>query len=369
MIHFHFDSGKRSNVEMTSSGAFFDPRSISKKSMDGLTDPRLNLPASIGGAQQSDIIAQLTREMKLQQGSNNASGLLSGSSDANISSSSSGLGSSSHLNQLMTSQIPHSGISTNSISSALSTSLNTVATNSVSQQILSQMQQDANKLSKLSSGDTHNNLSTTAISSIMTHSAGSSGYKSGGLSGGTISGGDHSSDNSFSDLTGVGKAIQKSISTTGIIPPPVASRLPISSNTSLLLSNNSSVTSLNAPGSGGIHTSSLLIGSAGTPSMATTGLTGFTSSLLQQQQQLESSIAALSTTNVAAGGIGGTVSRLISDDKKLAPEKLSLLSRSQPDLFTGIDATGAISNLEGIFIFCFLPHEYKPILFISDFHI
>ena len=68
MIHFNFDSGKRGNVEMTSSGAFFDPRSISKKSMDGLTDPRLNLPANIGGA-QSDIIAQLTREMKLQQGS------------------------------------------------------------------------------------------------------------------------------------------------------------------------------------------------------------------------------------------------------------------------------------------------------------
>ena len=80
-----FDSGKRGNVEMTSSGAFFDPRSISKKSMDGLTDPRLNLPANIGGA-QSDIIAQLTREMKLQQGSSTASGLLSGSSDANISS-------------------------------------------------------------------------------------------------------------------------------------------------------------------------------------------------------------------------------------------------------------------------------------------
>ena len=345
VIHFNFDSGKRSNVEMTSSGAFFDPRSISKKSMDGLTDPRLNLPASIGGA-QSDIIAQLTREMKLQQGSSTASGLLSGSSDANISSSSSGLGSSSHLNHLMSSQIPHSNISTSNISSALSTSLNTVnTTNSVSQQILSQMQQDAGKLSKLS--DTQNNL--PAISSIMTHSAGSSGYKSGGLSGGTISGGDHSSDNSFSDLTGVGKAIQKSISTTGIIPPTVASRLPISSNNSLLLSNNSSVTSLNAPGSVGLHTSSHLIGSAGTPSLATTGLTSFTSSLLQQQQQLESSIAALSTTNVAAGvGIGGTAARIISDDKKLAPDKLSLLSRSQPDLFTGIEAGVGISSLEGI---------------------
>jgi hypothetical protein len=324
---------------MTSSGAFFDPRSISKKSMDGLTDPRLNLPASTGGA-QSDIIAQLTREMKLQQGSSTASGLFSGSSDANISSSSSGLGSSSHLNQIMASHLPNSSATSN-VSTVMPTSTNTTQ---MSQQILSQLQQDAYKLSKLSSGDTQNNLSTTAISSIMAHSAGSSGYKSGGMSAGTLSGGDHSSDNSFSDLTGVGKAIQKSTSSTGIIPPNVSSRLPLSSNTSLLLSNNSSVTSLNASASGGIHTSSLL--GAGASNLGSTGITNFTSSLLhQQQQQLESSIAALSTTNVGGVGVGGIASRLINDETKLAPDRLSLVSRSQPDLFTGIEA--GTTSLEG----------------------
>ena len=309
--------------------------------MDGLTDPRLNLPANIGGA-QSDIIAQLTREMKLQQGSSSASGLFSGSSDANVSSSSSGLGSHSNLNQLIASQTPHSNANLPMI---ISTSTNSGTPSSISQQILSQLQQDALKLSKLSSSEAQNNLSASAMSAIMTHSAGSSGYKSGGggLSGGILSGGDHSSDNSFSDLTGVGKTVQKSTSAS-IIPPTVASRLPLTSNTSLLLSNTSSVTSLNASTSGGIHTSSLL--GPGTSNLGTPGLQNFTSSLLQQQQELESSIAALSSTNI--GGVG-TISHTISDEKKLAPEKHGLLSRSQPDLFTGIDTASKISALEGMF--------------------
>ena len=72
-----------------------------------------------------------------------------------------------------------------------------------------------------------------------------------------------------------------------------------------------------------------------------------TSSLLQQQQQLESSIAALSTTNVGGVGVSGTASRIINDETKLAPDKLSLLSRSQPDLFTGIDAGAGTTSLEG----------------------
>ena len=144
--------------------------------MDGLTDPRLNLPANIGGA-QSDIIAQLTREMKLQQGSSSASGLFSGSSDANVSSSSSGLGSHSNLNQLIASQTPHSNANLPMI---ISSSTNSGTPSSISQQILSQLQQDALKLSKLSSSEAQNNLSASAMSAIMTHSAGSSGYKSGG---------------------------------------------------------------------------------------------------------------------------------------------------------------------------------------------
>ena len=52
-------SGRRGNVEMTSSGAFFDPKAVSgplaKKGSLGAQDP----------SSQSDIIAQLTREMKL----------------------------------------------------------------------------------------------------------------------------------------------------------------------------------------------------------------------------------------------------------------------------------------------------------------
>ena len=323
---------------MTSSGAFFDPRSISKKSMDGLTDPRINLPGNVGGA-QSDIIAQLTREMKLQQGSGSASGLFSGSSDANISSSSSGLGSSSHLNHLITSQIPNSNPGTNAVA-GVATSLNTssLTSSSTSQQIISQLHQDAAKLNKLGSGvDTSGNLSAAAISAIMTHSAGSSGYKSGGggLSG-TLSIGDHSSDNSFSDLTGVGKAIQKLPSASMITNPAITNRLPLSSNTSLYLSNNSSITSLNAPGPSGIHTSSLLAASGGTSGLGTSGFNTLTTSILQQQQQLESSIAALSSSNIA--GTSSSTPRAILDEKKLIPDKLNLLSRSQPDLFTGIDS-------------------------------
>ena len=325
---------------MTSSGAFFDPRSISKKSMDGLTDPRINLPGNVGGA-QSDIIAQLTREMKLQQGTGSASGLFSGSSDANISSSSSGLGSSSHLNHLITSQIPNSNPGINPVP-GVATALNTssLTSSSTSQQIISQLHQDAAKLNKLGSGvDTSGNLSAAAISAIMTHSAGSSGYKSGGGGLSALSIGDHSSDNSFSDLTGVGKAIQKMPSASMITNPAITNRLPLSSNTSLYLSNNSSITSLNAPGPSGIHTSSLLSASGGTSGLGTSGFNTLTTSILQQQQQLESSIAALSSSNIA--GTSSSTPRAILDEKKLVPDKLNLLSRSQPDLFTGIDSSVA----------------------------
>lgn len=59
--------GRKPNIDMTSSGAYFDPKAVSKLSS---TDP----------SSQSDIIAQLTREMKLQ-----SSGLFSGSSDVSSS--------------------------------------------------------------------------------------------------------------------------------------------------------------------------------------------------------------------------------------------------------------------------------------------
>ena len=307
--------------------------------MDGLTDPRINLPGNVGGA-QSDIIAQLTREMKLQQGSGSASGLFSGSSDANISSSSSGLGSSSHLNHLITSQIANSNTGANAVP-GVGTSLNTssLTSSSTSQQIISQLHQDAAKLNKLGTSgvDTSGNLSAAAISAIMTHSAGSSGYKSGGGGLSALSIGDHSSDNSFSDLTGVGKAIQKMPSASTITNPAITNRLPLSSNTSLYLSNNSSITSLNAPGPSGIHTSSLLAASGGTSGLGTSGINTY--SILQQQQQLESSIAALSSSNIA--GTSSSTPRAILDEKKLVPDKLNLLSRSQPDLFTGIDSSVA----------------------------
>jgi len=74
--------GRRANVDMTSSGAFFDPRAVSKLGKD---------------SSQMEILAQLTREMRLQQQA--GSGLFSYSSDA-VSSSSGGSGN--HLNQIPT---------------------------------------------------------------------------------------------------------------------------------------------------------------------------------------------------------------------------------------------------------------------------
>ena len=311
--------------------------------MDGLIDPNSsvgggNIAANVGGT-QSDIIAQLTREMKLQQGSGSASGLFSGSSDANVSSSSSGLGSSSHLNQLIASQIPNTNAS--SLNSAgLPPSSTTIEPMSMmSQQIIAELKQDAEKLAKMTSVDALNNLPTSVITSSMKTSSGSSGYKSGvgGMSGGAISG-DHSSDNSFSDLTGAGKTIQKSAITSSAM---VSTRLPLSS-TSLLLSNNSSATSLNAA-STGIYTSSLLDHRA---SNISTGLTDFTASLLKEQQLLESSMSAAAELSSTAGG-AGTITRETNHEKKLAPEKTPLMSRSQPDLFTGIDAGTGLTAVKG----------------------
>ena len=310
---------------MTSSGAFFDPRAVSKKSLDGLTDPRSVMGGAYSGATaggaQSDIIAQLTREMKLQQGSGSASGLFSGSSDANVSSSSSGLGSSSHLNQLIASQNPNTHPSVSN-SALLPTSTSVASPMTMSQQIIAQLNQDAAKLSKMSSSDVPNldslksNLHTTAITSGI----------------------DISSDNSLSDLTGVGKSIQKS-STSSITAGITSSRLPLPSTTSLLLSNNSSITSLNASTAAALHTSSL---AGHLPSNITSGIPDFTSSLLHQQAQLESLKAELATVE------GGTSSRPLSNGTKLAPDKLELLSRSQPDLFTGLDGAGLASK-EGMF--------------------
>jgi len=74
--------GRRANVDVTSSGAFFDPRAVSKPAKD---------------TSQMEILAQLTREMRLQQQA--GSGLFSYSSDA-VSSSSGG--SANHLNQIPT---------------------------------------------------------------------------------------------------------------------------------------------------------------------------------------------------------------------------------------------------------------------------
>ena len=86
--------GRRANVDVTSSGAFFDPRAVSKPGKDN---------------SQMDILAQLTREMRLQQQA--GSGLFSYSSDA-VSSSSGGSGN--HLNQIQAT----SGASSNSNSPA-----------------------------------------------------------------------------------------------------------------------------------------------------------------------------------------------------------------------------------------------------------
>ena len=346
MVIFIFNSGKRSNVDVTSSGAFFDPRAVSKKSLDGINDPRSALgggyAATTVGA-QSDIITQLTREMKLQQGSGNVSGLFSGSSDANVSSSSSGLGSSSHLNQLITSQISNTSTSTTHLPTTTSASPSI----SMSQQIISQLQQDAAKLSKMNSGDSATGkLPTTAITSGMGgNSSGSSGYKSGGggVSGGTVSG-EHSYDNSLNDLTGIGKAIKSSVTTTALTSNS-SHRLPLSSTTSLLMSNNSSITSLNATSTTGIPTSSLV----GHNSLnVSSGITNFTSALLQQQQQLDSTLAVPTALSASSSGGGGeTTSLAIRNGKKLAPDKLPLLSRSQPDLFTGIDGVSGLAAAEG----------------------
>ena len=76
--------GRRANVDVTSSGAFFDPRAVSK-------------PVGPKDSSQMEILAQLTREMRLQQQA--GSGLFSCSSDA-VSSSSGG--SANHLNQIPT---------------------------------------------------------------------------------------------------------------------------------------------------------------------------------------------------------------------------------------------------------------------------
>jgi hypothetical protein len=74
-------AGRRNNVDVTSSGAFFDPRAVAKAAKDS--------------SSQMEILAQLTREMRLQQQA--GSGMFSYSSDA-VSSSSGGSGN--HLNQV-----------------------------------------------------------------------------------------------------------------------------------------------------------------------------------------------------------------------------------------------------------------------------
>ena len=347
-------SGKRSNVDVTSSGAFFDPRAVSKRTLDGINDPRSSIAAAAtGGGAQSDIIAQLTREMKLQQqgagGGSASGGIFSGSSDANISSSSSGLGSSSHLNQLISSSSGNPANPQLSGAPSASTSL------SMSQQIISQLQQDAAKLSKLNSSTEATmtgKLPSTSITSNVGHSSsGSSGYKS-GMSGGVISGsGDHSSDNSLCDLTGVGKTGIKMPLTSGAVTTlsNASNRLPLSS-TSLLLSNNSSLTSLNASSVTassvvGLHTSPYLVGH-GTSAASAMGITSLSTSLLQQQQLDPTSLAVAAALASASSG----TSRAINIGKKPTPDKLPLLSRSQPDLFTGIDAgsTAALAALEGM---------------------
>lgn len=47
--------GKKANVDMTSSGAFFDPKAVNRANQEN------------GGRQGTDMISQLTREMKRQQ--------------------------------------------------------------------------------------------------------------------------------------------------------------------------------------------------------------------------------------------------------------------------------------------------------------
>ncbi len=89
--------GRRANVDMTSSGAFFDPRAVSKMGKD---------------TSQMEILAQLTREMRLQQQA--GSGIFSYSSDA-VSSSSGGSGN--HLNQILTTPPTTSGQSLSNNSS------------------------------------------------------------------------------------------------------------------------------------------------------------------------------------------------------------------------------------------------------------
>ena len=95
----------------------------------------------------------------------------------------------------------------------------------------------------------------------------------------------------------------------------------------------------NASTAASLHTSSL---AGHLPSNITSGIPDFTSSLLHQQAQLESLKAELATVE------SGTSSRALSNGTKLAPDKLQLLSRSQPDLFTGIDGAGLASK-EGMF--------------------
>ena len=89
--------GRRANVDITSSGAFFDPRAVSKMGKD---------------TSQMEILAQLTREMRLQQQA--GSGIFSYSSDA-VSSSSGGSGN--HLNQILTTPPTTSGQSSSNNSS------------------------------------------------------------------------------------------------------------------------------------------------------------------------------------------------------------------------------------------------------------
>ena len=272
-------SGKRSNVDVTSSGAFFDPRAVSKKS---------DLLA------QSDIIAQLTREMKLGSG-----GVFSGSSDA-VSTSSGG--SANQLNQL--------GSTPASIAASSS---------SMSKQIISQLQQDAAKLSKMGIGAAA--AATTASEVVRT-------------------------------------------ATTCTAAPVTASatvaKLPTTSaiTTAQNISSSSSSTS-------GYKTASSL---SGVSSVSGGGLSSSTEMLLQQANIDTSSlsdfklkaaklgmpstaVAATATSSNMMSSLGTTCSnpsaiqssintKPISNPAAsalLSAEKLQLLSRSQPDLFTGIE--------------------------------
>ena len=101
--YFPVLGGKRANVDITSSGAFFDPKAVNRSK-----------DAAAANRPSSDIITQLTRELKLQQ-----QNLLS-SSDI---SSSSPMGSGSQLNIAVTTNatsapVPASAATTTTTSTA-----------------------------------------------------------------------------------------------------------------------------------------------------------------------------------------------------------------------------------------------------------